>query len=977
MFPYMYGGGLTQPSAARHDRRPTHFNVNRLLYGGYGSRGTLLLIAVIKKDVAFVKRLLQEPSLNVNKRGAYRMRPLTQAVQGVQTDYRDHDDFRTRIADYEMVRLLLEHPKIDVNKGSGYHNCTPLMYAVEQSDVPLVKMLLDTKGLNVNQTNAHGQTALVYAESIQHKPIRNTMKALLQSHRDIHIPLVFNPNLDIGPPGRNREGERIAWFNEHAHVWWHDVPHGSPIRSEDSPYRNGPELMDAIRTGTLDAVEPLLTDPKTDVNYLVDNGTYVTSPLIDAVHRGNELLVDRLLAHPMCDVNLASWDGDAIGYRYNCNTALMWAANRGHLAVLNRLLRHPQIRVNHRHAVCHDSALMIAARHGHVAVVDRLLVVPDIDDSLPYNGELDAMMTATMNGHIAVIQRLLERPVVPFYSVRRSMEIAASTNRLDLLKLLMVSSHMRNNRERRQAKGKALMAALYAGHEETVDFLMRDGFVRSYHVNAKDRDGCTPLMKLCAKGHTELVARLLKVPGLRVNEVDGHNMTALRHALTSNRSDLVDLLLCKPDIQIPEDIMSHCWNDACKLVVSRAILKKKLFPEITRGCLFGRTKTGAPLPALPTEMERMIASYLLPTKEADIAVHNDDECEEEIDGDEEVVVPLPVPVRTRPPMVVRAVRAVRVEEPVLEEGELILPVPISRRQSQSAPIIKRDWDEEDWFTEIERNLYAESIELELNELERREELAQFNDPWARAERAELRELWLYIQAQEDKEHEVWTRFLNNVEDDFTATEQQRLEYCEAAVAEEEYETNLRDYEEMVENEGWMYLCELGFSTWDDYERGCVSDENEERAEAALREEEADCEAWERWMERRECDGETERIADEILDEYADWWPWRNDREWEDWVWNDREWEDWERHEFAYDIAWDIPFDHYDEEDHEQELDQADRNADREAYYEPEDDAHWVDSIYGLALHRWGYQPGDAEGEEREDRCGETTKILRL
>ena len=54
-----------------------------------------------------------------------------------------------------------------------------------------------------------------------------------------------------------------------------------------------------------------------------------------------------------------------------------------------------------------------------------------------------------------------------------------------------------------------------------------------------------------------------------------------------------------------------------------------------------------------------------------------------------------------------------------------------------------------------------------------------------------------------------------------------------------------DIEEMIENEGWMYLYELGFSTWDDYERSCVSDEDEERAEVALREEEADFEAAER------------------------------------------------------------------------------------------------------------------------------------
>jgi len=75
-------------------------------------------------------------------------------------------------------------------------------------------------------------------------------------------------------------------------------------------------------------------------------------------------------------------------------------------------------------------------------------------------------------------------------------------------------------------------------------------------------------------------------------------------------------------------------------------------------------------------------------------------------------------------------------------------------------------------------------------------------------------------------------FLNNVEDNETDAEQQRLYYCEA---EDEFETNLRDFEEMIENEGWMYLYELGFSTWDDYERFCVSDEVEERVEAELAE----------------------------------------------------------------------------------------------------------------------------------------------
>jgi len=201
--------------------------------------------------------------------------------------------------------------------------------------------------------------------------------------------------------------------------------------------------------------------------------------------------------------------------------------------------------------------------------------------------------------------------------------------------------------------------------------------------------------------------------------------------------------------------------------------------------------------------------------------------------------------------------------------------------------------------------------------------------------------------------------MNAILEDPTETDYAERE-AYSSTDQEAFDTDLRDYEKMLENEGWMYLYELGFSTWDEYEQHGLRDEDEERAEGALREEEADCEAWERWMERRECDGETELIEDEMKEfEQLEW----------ELLERELEREEEEEYEFAMDTLWYIPidlFDPYDkqeQQDHEQELDQAERNADREAYYEPEDHREWVLDVYGCALHHWWYEPGDPDAEE--------------
>jgi hypothetical protein len=70
------------------------------------------------------------------------------------------------------------------------------------------------------------------------------------------------------------------------------------------------------------------------------------------------------------------------------------------------------------------------------------------------------------------------------------------------------------------------------------------------NVNDATKGGTTPLMIACEKGHSEIVKRLLAVPGIDVNKSNRGGETALHVACDKNNAEIIRLLLAVRDIDV-------------------------------------------------------------------------------------------------------------------------------------------------------------------------------------------------------------------------------------------------------------------------------------------------------------------------------------------------------------------------------------------------------------------------------------------
>jgi ankyrin repeat protein len=103
--------------------------INRTNADGY----TILMWAAKRGDSNLVRVLLEHPGIDVNFRTDDGSAVLFAIAEGYM----------------EIARLLLDRPEIDVNHMDGECN-VPLLMAVNEEDIPMVKLLLDTKKIDWN-----------------------------------------------------------------------------------------------------------------------------------------------------------------------------------------------------------------------------------------------------------------------------------------------------------------------------------------------------------------------------------------------------------------------------------------------------------------------------------------------------------------------------------------------------------------------------------------------------------------------------------------------------------------------------------------------------------------------------------------------------------------------------------------------------------------------------------------------------------
>lgn len=216
--------------------------------------------------------------------------------------------------------------------------------------------------------------------------------------------------------------------------------------------------------------------------------------LVDAARTGNVDAVRSLLKSG-ADPNEAAQDG---------STAVHWAVHGDNLAMLNALLdAGAKADSITRYRI---APLTLAAQNGNAAVVERLLAAGVNPDTASEEGQT-ALMTAARNGSVAAVRALLKRGaqigLAESFRGQTALMFAAGEGNTDAAKLLLEFGAKLT--ERSKGGYSPLLFAVRNNRIETVKFLLEHGA----NVNDKIPDGTSALSMAILNADFDLAALLL------------------------------------------------------------------------------------------------------------------------------------------------------------------------------------------------------------------------------------------------------------------------------------------------------------------------------------------------------------------------------------------------------------------------------------------------------------------------------------
>ena len=245
-------------------------------------------------------------------------------------------------------------------------------------------------------------------------------------------------------------------------------------------------LHAAARTGHIELAKLLLMNGgSSQINCQDDNGY---TPLHEAVMRRQISMVE-LLLEVGSNVN-----------RYSKNTEispLLSSCNHPDLDIPKMLI---QQGANLEHADHQDcTALYLAAMHGHLNLV-QFLIEKGSNVNRKRNGTMAPIEVASKNGHFNVVKYLIENSAM--YVDNSAMHHAAFEGHLDIVQQLEIYGANINARDKEGTT--PLWIAANNGHYEVVKFLLNKG--ASYKI--RNNNGVSPIEAAANRGHADIVSYL-------------------------------------------------------------------------------------------------------------------------------------------------------------------------------------------------------------------------------------------------------------------------------------------------------------------------------------------------------------------------------------------------------------------------------------------------------------------------------------
>ena len=212
-------------------------------------------------------------------------------------------------------------------------NMSALFFALERSDVPIIQLLMDFPGIEVNNMNDRGEYPLLYATARKPEAVRlflsnptTILDCILSGTEENVVNIACEQNsvdlLKMFMEDKRWNPELINWRPREGH--------------------NDSALSTAAKEGFTEIMKMLLDQPGVDLN-VNDAGWY--TPLYHAIDRNNPEIVKLLL--DKSNVEEENSLKENINYEFqDGQTVLTLAAEKGNLDIMRMLLDYPGIDVN-------------------------------------------------------------------------------------------------------------------------------------------------------------------------------------------------------------------------------------------------------------------------------------------------------------------------------------------------------------------------------------------------------------------------------------------------------------------------------------------------------------------------------------------------------------------------------------------------------------------------------------------------------